>query len=378
MFGKFAIIFAIATIMGSLASMRLEYALVPAGKSERQQLFVLISVISIPLILVAIAGMNLLVITQSIVRFKFSVHQTIYLVIIAVLSASINSANFYNTTLKNFKIISNAKILLALSTFILQVTLGYFISTSVEILLLSRIISQVLACLLLWRGIEWSGISIFFNLPSLMKILPNYKQYYVYFWPASALEIIARQAPLLLIGGFYGDSYAGYYSMAERVLGVPTAAISSAVSQSFYQRFIAELKDRANPRKIIYFTWKLLGGAGLLPFTLLFLFSNQLVNIFLGSEWINSAEIIQVLVPMSFVAFVSSSTSSGLIALNGQKFTLGFTFYSLLAKVGSLYYGYLMGDLIVGLSAMVMLQILQYLVYNITTLTLLKNQEKQF
>ncbi|NQV41392.1 MAG: oligosaccharide flippase family protein [Candidatus Marinimicrobia bacterium] len=377
-FGKFAMIFAIATIIGSLASMRLEYALVPAGKKERQQLYILISVIAIPLVLLAIAGMTIVVTTQSISTFQFTAHQTLYLAIIAILSANINSANFYNTNLKNFKIISNAKIVLAVCTFILQIFLGYFLSTSVEILLLSRIISQLFSLLLLLRGIEWSGMSNYFHLPSLLKILPNYKQYYAYFWPASALEIIARQAPLLLIGGLYGDSYAGYFSMAERVLGVPTAAISSAVSQSFYQRFISELKNKANPRKIIYFTWKLLGGAGIIPFILLFLFSVQLVSMVLGSEWLFSAGIIRVLVPMSFFAFISSATSSGMIALNGQKFTLAFNIYSLLVKVGSLYFGYLMGDLIIGLTAMVILQTLQYIVYNITMLSLLRYQEKLF
>lgn len=371
--GQFAIIYAIATIFGTIAGFKLEFALVPADDSDRSTLFALLLILMIPMVLLL---SSMFVLTVSIIdleRFKFSMTSMGYLAVLAMLTGLVNSANFYNSSLQNFKRIANAKITLAASTFILQIALGYIFEASLEMLLMSRIFSLAVSFVMLSSDIEWKAIRAA-TINKMFVILKKQLSYIFYFWPASIIDVVAKQVPILLIGGLYGDSFAGYYSMAERVLSVPTAAISSAVSQSFYQKFVSDLKVKANPRRILLFTWKMIGGIGAIPFLLLFIYSQELIAIVLGAEWLTSAEIIRVLLPMTYIAFISASTSSAMIALDGQKYSLYFTIFALFNKAGGIYYGYQLGDLMLGLQIMVVLQILQNLLYNFVILWKLKKR----
>lgn len=371
--GQFAIIYAIATIFGTIAGFKLEFALVPADDSDRSTLFALLLILMIPMVLLL---SSMFVLTVSIIdleRFKFSMTSMGYLAVLAMLTGLVNSANFYNSSLQNFKRIANAKITLAASTFILQIALGYIFEASLEMLLMSRIFSLAVSFVILSSDIEWKAIRAA-TINKMFVIMKKQLSYIFYFWPASIIDVVAKQVPILLIGGLYGDSFAGYYSMAERVLSVPTAAISSAVSQSFYQKFVSDLKVKANPRRILLFTWKMIGGIGAIPFLLLFIYSQELIAIVLGAEWLTSAEIIRVLLPMTYIAFISASTSSAMIALDGQKYSLYFTIFALFNKAGGIYYGYQLGDLMLGLQIMVVLQILQNLLYNFVILWKLKKR----
>ncbi len=371
--GQFAIIYAIATIFGTIAGFKLEFALVPATDSDRSTLFALLLVLMIPMVLLFTSMFVLTVSVVEIEQFKFSRTSIAYLAVLAILTGLVNSANFYNSSLQNFKRIANAKITLAASTFTLQITLGYIFQASVEMLLISRIFSLAVSFFILSSGIEWKDLRAI-TMRSILKILKKQLSYILYFWPASIIDVVAKQVPILLIGGLYGDSLAGYYSMAERVLSVPTAAISSAVSQSFYQKFVSELKLEANPRRILLFTWKMLGGIGALPFLLLFIYSHELIGFVLGNGWLTSAEIIRVLLLMTYVAFISASTSSAMIALDGQKYSLYFTIFALFNKAGGIYYGYMHGDLLLGLGIMAALQIVLNLLYNSVILWKLKGR----
>ena len=74
---------------------------------------------------------------------------------------------------------------------------------------------------------------------------------------------------------------------------------------------------------------------------------------------------------MAFLMFVSTPTSTALLTLDGQKLTLPFSIAQLLYKSGALYYGYIQGDLLLGLKILVGMHSLQIILYNMSILFLM-------
>ena len=155
--------------------------------------------------------------------------------------------------------------------------------------------------------------------------------------------------PNLLLNKMFGNNFAGYYSMSDKVLGSPIYFITSSVGDVFKQEASLQYRTNGNCFEIFRKTCKTLFLVGIVPFALIFVFSPMLVPIIFGPGWEPIGIYIRILSVMYFTKFVVSPLSYIVYIVEKQKYLIFFQVITLLSLLISFGVGYYKGDLYLGL-----------------------------
>lgn len=189
-----------------------------------------------------------------------------------------------------------------------------------------------------------------------------------YLWPAALLDVLTQQLPLLLIAGWYSQALAGQFSLAWRVIAVPLFMLAAAAGSVFFQR-MSLLADRpAEARQLLVGTWRLFALLGALPAIGVMVWGEPLFAVVFGSEWAPAGRMAAVLMPMLWVMLVSVPTSSTLIVLGLQKWSLLFGLAMLVYRPLAFWLGARQGDLERGLWLWVVCEVFVIALYNLLIL----------
>lgn len=186
-----------------------------------------------------------------------------------------------------------------------------------------------------------------------------------YLLPAAILDVVTLQMPVVLIATWFGESMAGQFSMAWRLLMLPMTLVGGAVGQVFLQKFSLVYQDSVQARKLLKSTWVTLMAVGVLPMLLIIFFGEYLFSIILGEEWMTAGSMATVLAAMAMAIFVSSPTSGTYIILGIQRYSPLFGVSSLIYRPASLYFGFCNNDIMTGLKAWVVCELVQITVYQV-------------
>lgn len=91
-----------------------------------------------------------------------------------------------------------------------------------------------------------------FRFTDVINAGKRYKNYPLFVAPASIINAIGTQAPGIILIGMYGAEVAGWYALSSRVVGGPTALISTAVSQVFLERAARASRDSPEELRSLY------------------------------------------------------------------------------------------------------------------------------
>lgn len=197
-----------------------------------------------------------------------------------------------------------------------------------------------------------------------LKFVANkYRDIPKYLLPASAIDVITLQLPVLLIAVWFGQALAGQFSMAWKLLMMPMSLIGSAIGQVFLQRFAIAIANKKEARSLLIRTWSILLVLGIPPLSIILFFGDDIFNLVLGANWSEAGRISSVLAIMVLFMFVSSPTSGTYLVLGLHKFNLIFSVFSLITRSASLYYGFLTNDIFLGLILFVVFEVIQTTLY---------------
>ncbi|MHC4400883.1 MAG: oligosaccharide flippase family protein [Planctomycetota bacterium] len=179
---------------------------------------------------------------------------------------------------------------------------------------------------------------------SIWRVARRHHRFPAYLLPAHGVNALGAQLPVLFLTGFYGETVAGYFAMAMRVLEAPTRLVGQSISQVFYPR-AARQYARQNQcvalyvklvRRLFY-----VGTAALLA---VLFFVPSAVVLVAGEPWQQVGYLIQILMPFFLVRFVSHAVCTvGMIA-GKQKIDLAWQVAMLVLVVSGLSAGVLLHD----------------------------------
>jgi O-antigen/teichoic acid export membrane protein len=137
--------------------------------------------------------------------------------------------------------------------------------------------------------------------------------------PSTLLDAAGSMLPALLFTVVYGPATAGFYNLAQRIVGVPLRLLGSSASQLFKSE-IARLA-RTQPQAL--FTLFLVTSRRFLVFGLLYLgplaiLGPLVFKIAFGAAWEPSGAMIWLLLPMYLVMLANHPTRSTLLLFNRQ------------------------------------------------------------
>jgi O-antigen/teichoic acid export membrane protein len=160
-----------------------------------------------------------------------------------------------------------------------------------------------------------------------------------YMIPGQLANVASSQMPVLLLTLFYGPAIAGFYSLAERVLVLPSSIIGTAIGDVYRQRAAEEYQAKGQCRELFLRTAMRLALAAALPLLGAALLAPWLFSIVFGDAWREAGHITSVLCAMVFCQVVSSPLSQTVLLADMHRLDMVWQFLRLALAAGSLYLG---------------------------------------
>lgn len=172
-----------------------------------------------------------------------------------------------------------------------------------------------------WRWQRWRAVA------------REHWRYPAFSLPSSLLAQIIQLGPAIIVAAMFGPAVAGFYALAQRVVGLPIRMLSEAASQVF----LGELRGLERPalRRLFRRTVMLFAGLAITLMLPLLLFAPPLFELMFGDRWAEGGALVQLLVPLYIARFIDRPISQLFNALNRHQLGLLLTFLRALALVTS-------------------------------------------
>lgn len=298
-FGTWGIFVALVTILGLVACLRYEYAIVlPDTDAEAANMLaggVLVALTFTGLVAIGSSVLASLPLwpggTGEMLPFLWLLPPTILARGVAI------SLEFWNIRTAHFGRIAAIRVAQTTMTGGAQVLLGLVSGAHAGALIgawsASYILTAGLLAILTWRSAHqlfWRSIGWRLVLGQLYR----YRKFPLFDTAGPLLTRTVEHAPVFLLGLFFAPAIVGYYVLAKRLLEMPLKFIGNAIAQVFLQQAAAAYKRRALAALVLP-VYQRLVACSLVPALVLLLIGRDLVVLIVGPQWAETGIYIQIL-----------------------------------------------------------------------------------
>ncbi len=340
-FGVFALFLAITAIAGAIANGQYEQAiLLPKSDDDAINLVVLgviIACVFSLLLLVIVLFFNANI--ANLLGNK-ELENWLFLVPLSTLLVGIyNSLNFFNIRKKEFKNVSISLVSKSIGLSLSQMIIGLVAMGPIG-LIVGQIISFLSGNMILFKTLKEAKTNVVISKNNIKKQAIIYKKFPIYSLPSIFVNSINLNIINFLISSIFSITTLGFYSLTQRIVGIPARVIGSSFSQVYFQKASQEFNDKGTTEIIFIKTLKKLVVISIPIFLILFLVAEPVFAFVFGEEWRISGTYAKFLIPMAAVRFVSSSLSNTLSVHQKQQFGLYINLLLLITTVSI----FLIGD----------------------------------
>lgn len=322
-FGVFALFMAISSILGTIATGRYELAIMlPKKDSDAINIFIL------GFLIVSFLSLFLLILVSFFNSFFASLLGNekigfyLYFVPISVFFIGLwNILYYFNNRKKNYKDLSKAMVVRASVGCGAQLGIGLIKSGAIG-LVLGQVFAQMFAIMKLIYKLKIYFKNYKKSRKDIIKVAKRYSNFPRYSMASGFLNVSSYNIINIFISSFYNISTLGFYSLAQRVLGLPISLIGSSIGQVFLKEAIMEKQQTGKATKTFNATLKKLIIISLPIFFILFFSVRDLFIIVFGKKWEIAGYYAQILMPLYLFRFISSTLSSILIVYEKQNIEL--------------------------------------------------------
>lgn len=160
------------------------------------------------------------------------------------------------------------------------------------------------------------------SLGDYRRLLKDYRAFPVYQMPANVVANVGNQMPVWTIKSIFGASALGMYSMALKILGLPTTLLATPINRVFFQ----EASKRYNDGEDIgEFSFRILEAnikLAILPIAVLVILGKQIFSIFLGAQWATAGVYATILGVYQLMLFCNSCLAGDFVIIKRNKWNL--------------------------------------------------------
>lgn len=316
--GNLGLFTAILNVAGQVVCGRYEMAiLIP--KSEREAGYLYSTALRVAVaVTILIAVIFLSLESFQITNLQASNSLFILLPLSIFLYGFFNTNNYLATRWKKFKLISSSRVAQSFSASLLQVGFGFFGFLNSG-LILGYFIGQLFSSLFILLGLKSIFKYLSIKRKRLFSVAKQYKDYLLINAPSALMDSISLFAPVFFIKIGYGSEDLGYYTMAQRLITLPTILIGQAISQVFLQRITAYHGDKNKTRADMFATLKWLIIIAFVIATGIYFLSPFAFSLVFGEEWLFSGELASIMAFSFFIRLIVNPISPVFIATNELK-----------------------------------------------------------
>jgi len=371
-FGFFALFTSITSIIGVIACMRYELAIMlPKADEKAANLLGLcllcvaaVSGLTVPALYFGGDALLSLLRAPGLAPYLLLVPPFVFA------SGVFLALNYWNSRTKHFGRLSAARVTSSLATTGTQIGAGLAgYATGGSLIGASLVGSSVSTAVLggqIWRddhallrrSISWSG---------MVEGLKRYKNFPLIDSSSALLNAASWQMPAFLLAAFFSPAVVGYYALGFRVLQFPMSLIGGSIAQVFFQRASEARSDGTLPN-FVESVFHLLVVIGIFPILTVTIVGPELFAVIFGDAWVEAGVYAQILSIWAFAWFISSPLSTLWAVLEKQAFGIRITTLNFVTRTISLVLGGITGSPVVALALFAFSGILVYGYLNVKML----------
>jgi len=313
-FGLLAIYMSVASIVGTAATWRYELAVILPKQDEDANVLVIISFLAsvitglLALLIIILWHSNIAVLlgNKRIEPWLYFIPASIFLMgIYNALNYWLNRHELYSQMSFSRIIRSSAGSGTNIGLGCLKIGVGGLIAGN----LTGRFTTTcVLAKYFLKSGAYKGNLT---NLKKIMRLAKRYLNHPIHLMPSHFIGSVAVQLPVLIISGSFGAAVTGFYSLAQRMISMPSSLIANAIGDVYRQKASLAYVKHGEFRKLFLQTLYRTFLLALPPFAVLFFIAPELFSIVFGETWRVAGEYSRIMIIGAFFQFVYVPVDKG-------------------------------------------------------------------
>lgn len=184
-------------------------------------------------------------------------------------------------------------------------------------LYIGLLVSQFVTLIHMFRNMD--RIEYRFRMRDISAIIKRNKDFIVYQYPASLMNTVVSNLPVQILSFCFGNTMVGYYSMAMKLLNIPSNIISNSMSRVYFKEVSDKQRKGENARAYTLKTCKIVTAIYLVPMAIIILLGDILIPFFLGGDWSNSVTYIKIMAVWNLFAIAINCTSGFSSVIKRQK-----------------------------------------------------------
>ncbi len=335
-FSDFGIFTASIALMLTFGTGRLDLALIQVDKKEE-----LSSILSNAILLLLISSSMLLVFTLFVYDFGLNLISIFFIFFGLILTGLTQIYSNLFSSLERYSEIGKFRIVTSITFGISALILGEIENLREYGLLFSTCIAQLLCLIFFIKGTD-----VKFSIQKyedFKSTIIEYKDYWSLDTLSSLMNTFGRQLPLLIFPSLLGQTIAGYYFFAQRIVAAPVNLIANSVGNVFRKQATREYQKEGSFKKIFIFTFiRLFIICSLGLFLVLIFLDEDLIIILFGDEWAGMLDILFLVIIFYSFKFIISPLTYSFYILRRLHWNLIGQFFYLFLLFTPIYIGYKM------------------------------------
>lgn len=323
--GELSLFLRISGFIIGVATARFEFALPLPKRDDHSYLLYLLSfkIAKISLIVSAVLGLIWMAFEG------FNGYNITFLILVltgSYFSIVINLGTNWSIRKNTFKYISSSRIISSSLSNIFKLIFALLSWKSVG-LLLGTVLGYILASITFIKVFRKNRkeFSDSFSIRKQKALMLEYKNFPLINLPHSLTDLGRDVLIALIVVSYFGKEVFGHYSYSLMVLNVPITLVGVSISQVFFNKTSTMINEGKSVYPLVKKMMTLLLMISIIPFTILYFFSEDIFSIVLGEVWRTAGVYSKIMIAYFFFNFLVSPLSQLSFVLNRQKemFILG-------------------------------------------------------
>lgn len=180
------------------------------------------------------------------------------------------------------------------------------------------------------------------------------------------LNVCVGSVHVLFIGSAFGPKELGYLTLLFSSLYLPITVISTSIKDVFRQKANIYYNKVGSCRPLYLELFKVTSFFALFPFVVGFFLAPTLFPLIFGEEWTRVGTYAQIMIPMYYIVFISTSLSGVLVLTEKINVSLCWQIFTLISSVFALYIGcYVIRDVYLCLILLAVANVISYIMYGV-------------
>ena len=318
-FGRFAIFSSALGIVGPIASLRYDYAIVLPARESTAEMLTIISIYVAFCTSLALLAMQIVIaqLASNATMRSFAVGIMLLLPVAMCLTGIYQALSTFALRHKQYRLIAKTRVQQGIGTCVIQLIGGLFSLGPIG-LALGSVSGQSTGASSLFRH-AWKSSRLRKNITRFRRVNLYARKYSAFpLWssPADLINAIAMSIPSGAIALIFGPAEGGFFMLAQRVMGAPLSLLGGAVGQVYLSEASAiSRQSKRMLRDRFWWTARRLGLVGILCIIPVGLLAGPLIPIIFGKRWGSAASYLIAMSPLFIAQFANSPLSSTLVIL---------------------------------------------------------------